>query len=244
MFPHRLESIDMEIRKPNNTPHGSRILLLVVCFFLSACSLPTHADAVVLPSPDSPEGYVCQLLINEVPFPGERAYVSEENTKAAMEQLLHVLDNRLRSIPAPYSQKQIASTRTDNIIDIITAGGEKGQFDGFYRDHAGKPATVPRVRERIDNLVKISNQGEPGRFARLLQHARDTAVNYIEDTSPSVDRYAHVKRAENIDATGGGFGWMTDEVRYNPGGSYLRISDHDSGSLGGNRFYTLRKVPK
>jgi len=207
--------------------------------------LPVYAKASVsLPASGTAEGYVCLLLINEVPFPGERAYVSEENTMAAMEQLLHVLDNRLSDVPGPYTQKQVATVKASDIIDIITAGGEKGQFDGFYRDANGKPSTVPRVKERIDHLVKISSKGEPGRFARLLQHAADTAVNYVKRKTQGPDRHAHVNRAENTDATGGGFGWMTDEVRYHPGGNFLRIGDQDAGSLGGNRFFTLRKVPR
>jgi hypothetical protein len=202
------------------------------------------AGPVNVPPVSTTEGYVARLLINEVPFPGERSYKSEEDTMAAMEQLLMVLDRRLENIPAPYTQKQIASTAADNLIDIITAGGEKGQFDGFYRDASGKPSMVPRVGERYDNLVSIASKGQPGKFARLLNHAGEIAAEYVKSKEEPRDRHAGVKKAQGATATGGGYSWMSDEVRYHPGGNFLRIDDGDQGALGGNRFFTLRKDPK
>src|SRR6187551_3247857 len=101
---------------------------------LLASVWPRAANAAVtLPPVGSVDGYVCRLLINEVPFPGERGYASEADTMLAMEGLLRVLDARLKHVPPGYTQQQIAAVRTSDIIDIITAGGEKGQFDGFYR---------------------------------------------------------------------------------------------------------------
>lgn len=197
-----------------------------------------------LPDPTTPAGYVAHLLVNEVPFPGERGYRSEQDTAAAMEQLLHVLDRRLERIPTPYTQQQIAATRANDILDIITVGGEKGQFDGFYRDAQGRPAMVPRVTERIDNLNRIASQGKPGTFARLLTHAGDLATAYLAEQQRPSDRHAAVSKAVRQPATGGGYSWMTDEVRYHPGGNFLRIEDTDAGSLGGNRFFTLRKAPR
>lgn len=206
----------------------------------------THAVAgpVNVPSAGTTEGYVARLLINEVPFPGERGYKSEEDTMAAMEQLLMVLDRRLENVPPPYTQKQIAATAADDIIDIITVGGEKGQFDGFYRDARGRPAMVPRVGERYDNLVSIASKGQPGKFARLLNHGGSIATAYMKAKAEPTDRHAPVKVAQGAPATGGAYSWMTDEVRYHPGGNFLRIEDRDQGSLGGNRFFTLRKDPK
>ena len=32
--------------------------------------------------------------------------------------------------------------------------------------------------------------------------------------------------------------------QYDPGGNFLRIPDEQAGSLGGNRFFTLRKNPR
>src|SRR4051812_15593067 len=119
--------------------------LLIALFTGAALLCPRAARAdVTLPPPTTVEGYVCRLLINEVPFPGERSYTSEANTMLAMDGLLRVLDARLEHIPPGYTQQQIAAVRTNDVIDIITAGGEKGQFDGFYRDAKGTPVMVPR----------------------------------------------------------------------------------------------------
>lgn len=215
--------------------------LILLCLAL----LTVRAGAgVQLPSVTTPEGYVCRLIINEVPFPGEKGYRSEEDTKAAMEQLLFVLDSRLKNIPNPYLQEHIATTRTDDILDIITAGGVRGQFDGFYRDNSGQPVMVPRVTERIDNLVQIAGRGEPGRFARLLEYAATLSSHYMMNDVSVADRFASLHAVDSVPATGHAFSWMTDEVRFHPGGNYLRIPDSSQGSLGGNRFFTLRKEPK
>lgn len=200
--------------------------------------------AELLPPASTTEGYVARLLVNEVPFPGERGYRSEADTMAAMEQLLMVLDGRLENVPDPYSQQQIAATAADDLIDVITVGGVKGQFDGFYRDDQGRPAMVSRVTERLDNLNRIANQGEPGRFARLLVHAGEITTAYVKDQAAVKDRFAAVKTAEGAAATGKAYSWMSDEVRYHPGGNFLRIEDKDNGGMGGNRFFTLRKDPK
>ncbi len=219
----------------------TRSIMAIVCLTLAA---PVLAWATPLPPVTTTEGYVARLLINEVPFPGERGYRSEENTMAAMEQLLMVLDGRLKNVPAPYTQKQIAATVANDLIDVITVGGVKGQFDGFYRDAQGRPAMVSRVTERFDNLLRIAGQGEPGRFARLLDHAGKISTTYMEKKTTGSDRFASVKTAQGAAATGGAYSWMSDEVRYHPGGNFLRIEDKDLGALGGNRFFTLRKDPK
>ncbi len=200
--------------------------------------------AVNLPAPTTPAGYVCRLLINEVPFPGERGFVSEAQTMEAMDALLRVLDARLKHIPAPYTQQQIAAVRTADIFDIITAGGEKGQFDGFYRDAGGAPVMVSRVAERIDNLLTIASKGAPGRFARLLEHASAIATAYAAGAIDCADPHARVKAAEGDAATGRAYSWMSDDPRFHPGGNFLRISDADQGSLGANRFFTLREDPR
>ena len=134
--------------------------------------------------------------------------------------------------------------RTSNIIDIITAGGEKGQFDGFYRDASGTPTMVPRITERIDNLIQISGRGQPGKFARLLDHAAMLAQSYTSGALSCSDPHKDVRVVSGISATGRAYSWMTDEPQYNPGGNFLRIPDDQDGSLGGNRFFTLRKNPR
>src|SRR6476620_6685481 len=108
-----------------------RISILALCRVLpallvagAALVLPrtSHAE-VALPAAGSIAGYVCRLLINEVPFPGERGYTSEADTMLAMEGLLRVLDARVKHIPQVYTQQQVAAVRSGDIIDIITAGG-------------------------------------------------------------------------------------------------------------------------
>jgi hypothetical protein len=37
---------------------------------------------------------------------------------------------------------------------------------------------------------------------------------------------------------------MTDVDSYHPGGNFVSIPNADDGSMGGNRFFTLRKEPK
>ena len=232
-------------RRRISIPAAHRALLAL--FIAAALVLPprvTHA-AVSLPAADSVDGYVCRLLINEVPFPGERGYTSEADTMLAMESLLRVLDARLKHIPPGYTQQQIAAVRTGNIIDIITAGGVKGQFDGFYRDDSGTPAMVPRITQRIDNLLEISGRGQPGKFARLLEHAASLARGYTSGGALSFrDPHKDVRAVNGVAATGRAYAWMTDEPQYNPGGNFLRIADDQEGSLGGNRFFTLRKQPR
>ena len=215
---------------------------MVLCLLAgSTRAAPTTVD---LPAATSTAGYVCRLLINEVPFPGERSYRSEVDTKAAMEALLFVLDGRLRRVPKPYKQAQVAATAARDIIDVITAGGVHGQFDGFYRDAKGRPVMVERVTDRIDNLVQIASQGTPGKFARLLNYAAALATAYVADKLTCADPHAPVKAVYGVPATGSAYGWMTDERRFNPGGNFLRIPDEQQGALGGNRFFTLRKDPK
>ncbi len=204
----------------------------------------TGTAGVALPPASTTEGYVCCLLINEVPFPGEKGYRSEADTITAMNSLLHVLDGRLRYVPPPYSQQQVAAVSTRSITDIITAGGTRGQFDGFFRDATGRPAMVPRVTARIDNLVTIAGQGQPGKFLRLLNHAAAIATNYTRGRYTEPNVHAPLQRVGSLPVTGRAFSWMADEARFRPGGNFVRIPDQDSGALGGNRFFTLRKQPK
>lgn len=215
-----------------------------MCAGWLALSTMASAATVTLPPISTPEGYVCRLLINEVPFPGEKGYRSEADTISAMNSLLHVLDSRLQHIPPPYSQKNVAAVTTRNIVDIITAGGTKGQFDGFYRDAAGRPAMVPRVTERISNLMTIAGQGQPGKFSRLLNHAATIATNYAKHLFAEPNLHAPLQQVGTLPVTGRAYAWMTDEARFRPGGNFVRIPDLNSGALGGNRFFTLRKQPQ
>jgi hypothetical protein len=198
------------------------------------------AMAVELQPPETKEGYLARLLLNEVPFPGESGWVSETDSKAAMLQILWVLQARIEHVPPGYTQKELAATTTRDIVDVITVGGVHGQCDGFYRDPQGRPATVPRVQERLDYLLGIANQGEPGRFARLLAYGQGLAAAYFRGGIREADRFAKLSAIGEIRVTGRAYSWMQDRDYYDPGGDFVKMDNAQGGSLGGNRFSTLK----
>jgi hypothetical protein len=190
----------------------------------------------------APAGYLARLLINEAPFPGERGYVGEEDTKAAMLSVLWVLHARLNHIPAGYRQEEIAAIRSQNILEVITA---RNQCEGFYKDAAGRPVAVPRVEARVQNLLRIANGGgRPGRFANLLNFGQGLASAYLKGGIPGADRFAGLTVVNQVAVTGRAYSWMTGQDYYDPGGNFVKIPDAQQGLLGGNRFFTLRKVPR
>lgn len=196
-------------------------------------------EAALLPMGD-PAGYLARLLVNECPFPGERGYVSEADTRAAMRAVLQVVDARIRDIPAGYRREEVAATRSTNLVDVVTAGGRKGQMDGFYKDAEGRPAVAARVTARVERLARIARKGEPGRFLRLLQFAQDSAADYVRaGIVPQPDLHAGIRHIPPKRVTGRAYAWMTDQEYYHPGGDFVRIPDRMKGALGGNRFYTL-----
>lgn len=205
--------------------------------------LALESHAAVLDPADTRPGYIALLLVNETPFPGERGWVSEADTKASMLAILWVLHARIHHVPAGYTQQQIAAARTSNIIDVITAGGVHGQCDGFSRDDAGRFVAIPRVHERVAHLEGIAGQGAPGRFARLLTYAQGLATSYAREGPDGADRYAALHRIGSAEVTGRAYSWMTDTNSYAPGGNFVRIPDENAGSSGGNRFFTLRRLP-
>lgn len=223
--------------------------LLQTCFGLMLGLLlgswAVAAPFAQLDPADTPSGYLARLLINETPFPGERAYVSETETQAAMLAILWVLHSRIHYIPAGYTQQQVAGVRSKDIIDVITGTGGRRQCEGFYRNAAGQFVAAPRVEERIGHLLGIANSGgKPGRFAALITHAQGLTRAYFKDGIQGADRYAGLKRVGPVGVTGRGYSWMTDVDSYHPGGNYVTIPSAADGSLGGNRFFTLRKDPK
>ncbi len=213
---------------------------------LGGLPLGAQQSWVQLDATSQPAGYLACLLINEVPFPGERGYVSEENTQAAMQQVLWVLHCRLRYIPNGYRQEHVAGVRSNNFLDLIVGTPQRRQCEGFYREADGHCAMVPRVQERIRYLCGIANRGQQaGRFARLLNHAQSLARSYVAQTAIATsDRYAQITILQQIPVTGRAYSWMTDRDYYHPGGNFVTIPDTHEGMLGGNRFFTLRKQPK
>jgi hypothetical protein len=201
----------------------------------------TRAQNVDLDRISTKTGYLAHLLINETPFPGERAYRSEADTQAAMLAVLWVLHSRIRFIPNGYSQQGLASTSSQDIIDVITAGGIKGQVDGFYRDDQGQFMAVERVTQRVNYLVELANQGNPGKVARLLNHAQQLANAYFHMGPDGRDIFAELSKIGPTAVTGRSYSWMTDLHQFTPGGDFIRIPDDQHGALGGNRFFTLKR---
>lgn len=213
--------------------------IIVIIFICAIASQSIAAD--FLKPADSKSGYLAHLLINEIPFPGESGWVSEEDTKAAMLSILYVLDSRINHIPPGYRQTELATVKTKDIIDVMTAGGVRGQCDGFYRDKNGNFKMVARVPKRISYLSGIAGKGKPGKFARLLNYGQGLADAYFAGGIKEVDKFASLRSIGNIKVTGKAYSWMTDKDCYHPGGDYIKIPDNKQGSLGGNRFSTLKK---
>jgi hypothetical protein len=213
-------------------------LVLVVLSLLLGGWLARGAN-VELDSPSTPQGYVALLLINETAFPGEKRYISEEESKNCMLSVLWVLHCRAQVIPPGYRQRHVAAVETSSVIDVMTAGGVRGQVDGFYEDADGRPVATPRVHERVYYLVSFANKGKPGKMARLLLYAQYLSREYFKTGPASKDLFADLRKVGSQPVTGHAYAWMTDERRFDPGGAYVRIPDANQGSLAGNRFYTL-----
>lgn len=218
-------------------------LFLVLCALNCATPQARPESFATLEPPASEAGYLARLLINESPFPGEKGYLSEADTRNCMLAILWAVHSRIHFVPEGYRQEQIAAVKTDDVFDVITAGGERGQCDGFYRDAQGKLAAVPRVEQRVQYLLKIANSGgKPGKFAGLLNYAQGLSNAYLEGGIEEADRFAGIRSVDQLSVTGRGYSWMTDRDYYSPGGNFVRIPNDMSGSLGGNRFFTLKEL--
>jgi hypothetical protein len=219
--------------------------LIGLAFVLAAPGENPSSPFARIAPVDTKNGYLARLLINETPFPGERAFISETDTRDAMVQILWVLDSRLHAIPRGYTQRQVAGVQSDDILDIITGTKGRPQCEGFFRDSSGKPVTAQRVEERLSYLLNIANSGgKPGRFANLLNFGQELANAYEKGGIEEADRFAGLKMVQSTPVTGRGYSWMTDVNNYHPGGNFVKIPDSEDGSLGGNRFFTLRRNPK
>jgi hypothetical protein len=121
--------------------------------------LPRAAHAgVTLPAANSVEGYLCRLLINEVPFPGERGYTSEADTMLAMEGCC-ACSMRASST----SRRGIRSSRSPRCARQHHRHHHGRRREGAVRRllprRSGTPVMVPRITQRIDNLLEISGAG-------------------------------------------------------------------------------------
>jgi hypothetical protein len=219
--------------------------ILLAVMITAAAAVSEAAPLAQLDSASTVSGYLARLLINEVPFPGERGYESETATKEAMVQILWVLHGRIHMIPKGYTQQQVAGVRSESIIDVITGTGDRRQCEGFYKNSAGKFVTDSRVEDRLNYLLKIANKGtKPGRFSDLLNFGQSLARAYVNEGIEGADRFDDLKWVGRIEVTGHAYSWMTDVNNYHPGGNFVSIPSEHEGSLGGNRFFTLKKEPK
>ncbi len=217
--------------------------ILLLLTLLVPCRAGAQAPAALRPI-TSVEGYLARILINETPFPGEHGWISEADTQAAMLSILWVLQSRIAYIPPGYTQQQIAAVRSKNIVDVITAGGEKGQCDGFFKTPEGAFTCVARVQTRVNYLLGVAGKGAPGRFARLLNYAQGLATAYVQGGIEEADRFAGLRVIGTQPVTGRAYSWMADADYYAPGGDFVKIPDAHEGSLGGNRFFTLEQKDK
>jgi hypothetical protein len=101
--------------------------------------------------------------------------------------------------------------------------------------------TKPRVEERVQRLHQIASGGEPGCFTRLLAHAQDLASAFVRAHRAPRDRFESLRSVGSVRVTGRAYAWMTDLEIYHPGGDFVKIPNTNTGSLGGNRFFTLRQ---
>jgi hypothetical protein len=243
--PAGLECRPAAMRGKKFAARAAVCLLSLLTFVVAPAAVQADDAFAQVDRADTPGGYLARLLINETPFPGERAYESETDTQAAMLQILWVLHARIHLIPAGYKQQQVAGVKSSDIIDVITGTGGRRQCEGFYRDAQGRFVTDARVEERLNYLLKIANSGsKPGRFAGLINFAQGLARAYFKDGISGADRFAALKNIGPVTVTGHAYSWMTDVDCYHPGGNFVTIPSSDQGELGGNRFFTLRKDPK
>ena len=187
------------------------------------------------------EDYLAALLINEVPFPGEPAFKNAADSKAAMEAIVWTIHSRRAPLPTGYTRRQVAATPSTNLIDILTAAN---QMEGFFKTDDDRHAFAPRVKERVDYLNLLGQRDDTPTITELLDYAYAIAHGYVEGNAlPFADPFAGLTHLSPDDVTGSPYGWMTDDPAFHPGGNFIRIPDDFGGSLGGNRFFTLRKTP-
>jgi hypothetical protein len=221
--------------------HWRILKLLGIWVWLGSSALPSGAQNARLAPAQSADGYLARVLINETAFPGEPGFRSEEDSKAGMLAVLWVLHSRIHHVPEGYTQKEIAQVESRCILDVITVGSpEGGQLHGFFRARNGMPSAIPRVHQRIDYLLKVANQGPPGRVSRLINHAQELATSYFHQGPCGEDIFQSIRHIDSTRVTGRSYSWMTDKPNLSPGGRYVRIPRSLGGVLGGNRFFTLQ----
>jgi hypothetical protein len=154
-------------------------LLLLLAALTIAVFTRDEKETTAQP-PDEPaeiavEDYLAALLINEVPFPGEPAFKSADDSKAAMRAILWTIQCRRAEIPEGYTRQQIAATSSTNLVDIITAFN---QMDGFFKTRTDRHTFAPRVAERITYLRLLGQRDDTPTISELLDFAHSNALHY------------------------------------------------------------------
>ena len=147
------------------SPHLARVTLL--------------APSPPLDSPAPPPATSPGSSSGETPFPGEtRFHVSEEETPPRhAPDPSGFLHGRIHLVPLRYTQQQIASVHTDDILEVITGGGGLAGARASPTRMPPVAPSPPRVEQRINFLLGIANRGSApsSRFARLLNFAQNLA---------------------------------------------------------------------
>ena len=112
----------------------------------------------------------------------------------------------------------------------MTAGGVKGQVDGFYRGPDGRPAAVSRVHDGRwltcwASPIAVSRE----RWPAVVVRARTSAAPILAGRATGRDLFADLRKVGAQPVTGRGYAWMTDVRGCDPGGSFVRIPDDRPG---------------
>lgn len=180
--------------------------------------------AITLPDVNTDAGLFSRLLIAESRSPSNPAYKADEVLKG-MKAMKAVVNNRLLK-PSVFG-----APGGKNFLDIVTA---PGQFAGFSKNPQGKLVVDTQVQQRIDDAVAKANSGQPGKFHEFVTNAINVA------TAPPDDPFSSLTKIGNIEVKPGAFGWRT-EGSSAPGGFFVKIPAGDSGALGGNQFFAVKK---
>ena len=144
---------------------------------------------------------------------------------------------------------------------VHAAADRRGTHRRHHRHHHGRrregavrrllPRRLGHARDGAADHASASTTSSRSPAAANRASLRDSSSTPRRSrgaTRPGLSRAATRTRTfgsvNGVPATGRAYAWMTDEPQYNPGGNFLRIPDDQEGSLGGNRFFTLRKQPR
>jgi hypothetical protein len=91
----------------------------ILAVWLSLAGAGSAEEFATIAAPGTASGYLARLLINENPFPGERGYVSVEDSKAGMRQVLWALHSRMHDIPPVPPPKNAVSVARERLAGLL-----------------------------------------------------------------------------------------------------------------------------